>query len=73
MSIITDMSVPAGLFFLQQAFQKKSPNIKVNNSNETIEQSLYDRLLNLAGNKEAKKTKKRNVKTSIRRKTKKNN
>jgi hypothetical protein len=73
MSIITDMSVPAGLFFLQKAFEKKTPNIKVNESNETITQSLYDRLLNLAGNKSERKTKRRVVKNSIRRKTKKNN
>lgn len=70
---LVDMSVPAGLFFLQKAFQSKTPLKIDNTSEETISQSLYDRLLNLTQNKEGRKTKKRVVKTSIRRKTKKNN
>ena len=54
---LKDLAVPAGLFFLQQTFDKKTP-VKEENG-EMIPVSLYDRLLDLTRGKPTKrKTKK---------------
>jgi hypothetical protein len=70
---LEDMAVPAGLFFLQRAFEEKTPSYTiVEGSGEMMPESLYDRLFSLVD--EEKKTRKtrKNRKTGGR-KTKKNN
>lgn len=75
-TILKDLAVPAGLFFLQRAFQEKSPEYKKEEgSDEMMPESLYDRLFSLVGNKEKRKTRKQKKGSARKsnRKTKKNN
>lgn len=75
-SILKDMAVPAGLFFLQRAFQEKIPEYKKEDgSDEMMPESLYDRLFSLVGSKEKSKTRKQKKGSARKsnRKTKKNN
>lgn len=75
-SILKDMAVPAGLFFLQKAFQEKTPEYKKEDgSDEMMPESLYDRLFSLVGSKEKSKTRKQKKggASKSNRKTKKNN
>ena len=58
-SVLKDLAVPAGLFFLQRAFQEKSPQFKKEEgSDEMMPESLYDRLLSLTASKGKSKTRK---------------
>ena len=77
-SVLKDLAVPAGLFFLQRAFQEKSPQFKKEEgSDEMMPESLYDRLLSLTASKGKSKTRKQKkggaLKSKTNRKTKKNN
>ena len=75
-TVLKDMAVPAGLFFLQQAFQEKTPEYKKEDgSDEMMPESLYDRLFSLVGSKEKSKTRKQKKggARKSKRKTKKNN
>lgn len=75
-SILKDMAVPAGLFFLQRAFQEKSHDSKnETTSDEMMPESLYDRLFSLVGPKEKRKTRKQKKggASKSNRRTKKNN
>lgn len=75
-TVLKDMAVPAGLFFLQRAFQEKTPNYKKEEgSDEMMPESLYDRLFSLVGSKEKGKTRKQKKggASKSNRKTKKNN
>lgn len=75
-TILKDMAVPAGLFFLQRAFQEKSPEYKKEDgSDEMMPESLYDRLFSLVSDKEKRKTKKNKKERASKsfRKTRKNN
>lgn len=69
---LKDLAVPAGLFFIQQAFGKKTPLYKESEDGEMMPVSLYDRLLELNGPKKSNKIKvtKKQQKSS-KRKTKK--
>lgn len=72
--ILKDMAVPAGLFFLQQAFDSKTPKYKVEADTEIVSESLYDRLLCLVGDSSKRKTRKNTSGgKKHKRKTKKNN
>lgn len=74
--ILKDMAVPAGLFFLQQAFHEKSTTYaKGDGNDEMMPESLYNRLFSLVGNKEKNKTRrqKKGDASKSKRKTKKNN
>ncbi len=75
-TVLKDLAVPAGLFFLQQAFQEKTPEYKKEDgSDEMMPESLYDRLFSLVGSKEKSKTRKQKKggASKSNRKTKKNN
>lgn len=75
-TVLKDLAVPAGLFFLQRAFQEKTPEYKKEDeSDEMMPESLYDRLFSLVGNKEKRKTRKQKKGSARKsnRKTKKNN
>lgn len=72
---LKDLAVPAGLFFLQQAFAKKTPLHKESENGEMMPVSLYDRLLELSEEKPKKTKKQRKSKKQVsesKRKTKKN-
>lgn len=72
--ILKDMAVPAGLFFLQHAFQNKTPNYKVDNDSSVVSETLYDRLLGLVGESNKRKTRKvQHGGKQNKKKTKKNN
>jgi len=72
--ILKDMAVPAGLFFLQQAFDNKTPNYNIEENTEVVSESLYERLLGLVGDSSKRKTRKNSSSgKKQRRKTKKNN
>lgn len=74
-SPLKDMAVPAGLFFLQRAFEEKTPSYKLEaSSDEIVPCSLYDRLYTLVKEKSTSKTKKHKKKGPKKKnKTKKNN
>jgi hypothetical protein len=44
---LQNLAVPAGLFFIQQAFTSKTPLYKDSENGEMMPVSLYDRLLEL--------------------------
>ena len=72
--ILKDMAVPAGLFFLQHAFQNKTPNYKVEEDGGVVSETLYDRLLGLVGDSSKRKSRKvQHDGKQNKRKTKKNN
>lgn len=61
---LKNLAVPAGLFFLQQAFSKKTPLYKNSENGEMMPASLYDRLLELKNDDETtRNTKKQKSKT----------
>ena len=75
-TVLKDLAVPAGLFFLQRAFQEKTPEYKKEDgSDEMMPESLYDRLFSLVESKEKSKTRKQKKggARKSKRKTKKNN
>jgi len=75
-TLVKEMAVPAGLFFLQRAFEDKTPTYKLEEGNEGMAPcSLYDRLFTLVEDKTSRKTRKRAKKSSAKKKrqTKKNN
>lgn len=68
---LKDMAVPAGLFFLQNAFSAKTPGHTANGG--VVDESLYDRLLGLMDEPAKRKTRKNMKRGKKQRKTKKNN
>ena len=72
---LKDLAVPAGLFFLQQAFAKKTPQHKESEDGEMMPISLYDRLLELSDETPSKVKRGKKSKKQVsepKRKTKKN-
>ena len=69
--LLKDMAVPTALLILQNTYGKESKYAE--SGNEVISNSLYDRLLLLAGDSEVKKNKTRKRKPINKRKTKRNN
>lgn len=72
---LKNMAVPAGLFFLQRAFEEQTPTYKLEKgSDEMAPCSLYDRLYTLVEDKSTRKTRRHKKKHSTKKnKTKKNN
>ena len=72
---LKDMAVPAGLFFLQRAFEEQTPTYKLEkDSDQMVPCSLYDRLYTLVEENSARKTRKHKKRHSGKKnKTKKNN
>ena len=68
-SPLKELAVPAGLFFLQQAFDHKTPSHSVQDEG-VISESLYDRLLSLVDDSSSEDNKNKNK--IVTRKTKKN-
>ena len=71
-SPLKELAVPAGLFFLKQAFDHKTPSHSVQDEG-VISDSLYDRLLSLVddSSSEDNKNKNKNKTKIVSRKTKK--
>ena len=73
--LLKDMAVPAGLFFLQRAFEeKKYDHSNQSSDDNTMPESLYNRLFSLVEDKATRKTKKQKKRSrGGKRMTKKNN
>tara|TARA_B100002019_G_C21008108_1_gene468614 strand:+ start:56 stop:484 length:429 start_codon:yes stop_codon:yes gene_type:complete len=74
--MLSDYAIPSGLFYMQELLEK---NYKVENSNDVIDNQLFDKLLLLANdnkkepNKEAKKEPKKEPKKEAKKETRKKN
>lgn len=69
-SILNDLAVPAGLLLMQQKSLKQYENVN-ENSNQVVNDDLFDKLLKMAGpNNKNKKLTKRKLKSKHHRKTK---
>ena len=55
-NMLSGLAVPAGLLMLQQEYGK-NVRVKKTNTNEVVESSLYDKLVDLANVEDKKKTK----------------
>jgi hypothetical protein len=71
-TLLKDLVVPAGLFFLQQSITQKTHKYNEEDG-DTVPASLYDRLLSLSDKNDERKTKKRGREKKPKRKTMKNN
>ena len=72
---LKNMAIPAGLFFLQRAFEQQTPSYKLEKGRDEMAPcSLYDRLYTLVEDKSSRKTRRHKKKHSSKKnKTKKNN